>query len=175
MEEGSVFQVHMPEVDIRPDLAAIFQEARKLADQETILADGTRLRRVVIISPGRLILLKDSYPPDTLPSENRIALEDLLPSEKSLKIAVIAYTYLEALRMDIRKAIPFFDYLLGFAYLEHVVWIFEGHVSALIEGCRDANYVLVDQRMLRYLDEDWRQIILSENSTVNIRVISVEN
>ncbi|NMC47774.1 MAG: hypothetical protein GYA52_13185 [Chloroflexi bacterium] len=175
MDQENIFQVHMPEVDIRPDLKAIFQEARELADQETVLADGTHQRRVVIVSPGRLILLKDSYPPDTLPSENRMVLEDLLPSEKPLKIAVIAYTYLEALRVDIRRAIPFFDYLLGFTYLGHSVWIFEGHSSALREGCRDADYVLVDQRMLPYLDEDWRQIILSENNPANIRMLSVEN
>lgn len=175
MNRENIFQVHMPEVDIRPDLKVIFQEARELADQETLLADGTLQRRVVIVSPGRLILLKDSYPPDTLPSENRIVLEDLLPSEKTLKIAVIAYTYLEALRTDIRKAIPFFDYLLGFTYLGHAVWIFEGHSSALADGCRDADYVLVDQRMLPYLDEDWRQIIQSENNRIHLRVLSVEN
>jgi hypothetical protein len=63
MDQENIFQVHMPEVDIRPDLKAIFQEARELADQETVLADGTHQRRVVIVSPGRLILLKDSYPP----------------------------------------------------------------------------------------------------------------
>ncbi|NMB62487.1 MAG: hypothetical protein GYA18_09140 [Chloroflexi bacterium] len=175
MNRENIFQVHMPEVDIRPDLKVIFQEARELADQETLLADGTLQRRVVIVSPGRLILLKDSYPPDTLPSENRIVLEDLLPSEKTLKIAVIAYTYLEALRTDIRKAIPFFDYLLGFTYLGHAVWIFEGHSSAMADGCRDADYVLVDQRMLPYLDEDWRQIIQSENNRIHLRVLSVEN
>lgn len=175
MNRENIFQVHMPEVDIRPDLKVIFQEARELADQETLLADGTLQRRVVIVSPGRLILLKDSYPPDTLPSENRIVLEDLLPSEKTLKIAVIAYTYLEALRTDIRKAIPFFDYLLGFTYLGHAVWIFEGHSSAMADGCRDADYVLVDQRMLPYLDEDWRQIIQSENNRLHLRVLSVEN
>jgi hypothetical protein len=45
----------------------------------------------------------------------------------------------------------------------------------LREGCRDADYVLVDQRMLPYLDEDWRQIILSENNPANIRMLSVEN
>ena len=81
MNRENIFQVHMKEVDIRAELKVIFQEARELADQETLLADGTLQRRVVIVSPGRLILLKDSYPPDTLPSENRIVLEDLLPSD----------------------------------------------------------------------------------------------
>lgn len=173
MENDQVFTVHMPEVDVRTGLDEIFDQAKSLAEEETILADGTHLRRVVIVSPGRLLLIKDSYPPDTLPLESRIVLEELMPTDRSLKIAVIAYTYMEALRTDIRHAIPFFDYLLGFAYVGHAVWVFEGHDSVLEIGCRGADYVLVDQRMLPFLKQDWEQIIKIKAGVANVRVLSI--
>jgi hypothetical protein len=175
MDSEQLFQLHMPEVDIRPGLDDIFNQAKSLAEEETILADGTHLRHVVIISPGRLLLIKDSYPPDTLPLESRIVLEDLLPSDRSLKIAVIAYTYMDALRADIRKAIPFFDYLLGFAYLGHAVWIFEGHASVLEIGCQGADYVLIDQCMLPFLAPDWEQVIKTKAGVANVRILAVPN
>lgn len=173
MENDQLFEVHMPEVDIRPGLDEIFAQAKSLAEEETILADGTHLRRVVIVSPGRLLLIKDSYPPNTLPLESRMVLEELLPTDRSLKIAVIAYTYMDALRADIRNAIPFFDYLLGFTYLGHAVWVFEGHASVLEIGCRGADYVLVDQRMLPFLEQDWEQIVKIKAGVANVRVLSV--
>lgn len=173
MDNEAVFRVRMPEVDIRPGLEAIFTQARELAEGETTLADGSHLRRVVVVSPGRLLLIKDSFPPDTMPLELRLALEELLPSDRALKIAVIAYTDLDALRKDIQRAIPFFDHLLGFAYLGHAVWIFEGHISVLEMACLGADYVLVDQRMLPFLDPDWEQIVRLRCGVANIRVLSI--
>ncbi len=173
MENNTIFQVHMPEVDIRPGLEEVFTQAKALAQEETILADKSHFRRVVIISPGRLLLIKDSYPEDTLPSESRLSLEKLLPSDHTLKIAVIAFTEIDALRKDIRKAIPFFDYLLGFAYLGHAVWIFEGHASVLEMGCRGADFVLVDQRMVEFLDPDWKEIVEQKAGVRNVRILSI--
>ena len=173
MENESIFQVHMPDVDVRPGLEGIFHQAKELAKGETRLADGSHLRRVVIVSPGRLLLIKDSYPPDTLPIESRMALEERLPADRVLNIAVIAYTNLDALRQDIRKAIPFFDYLLGFAYLGHAVWVFEGHRSALEMGCTGADYVLVDQCMLPFLDPGWKKIVQEKAHVKNVRILSI--
>lgn len=173
MENRDLFKVHMPEVDIREGLKPIFDKAKKLAEEEIELDDGSRLRQVVIISPGRLLLKKESYPPDTLPSENRSVLEELIPSEKSLKIAVITYTYLDALRENVRKAIPFFDYLLGFACIGHTVWVFEGHSSVLEIGCLGADFVLVDQRMLPFLEPDWEKRIKGIASKPQVRIITV--
>ena len=173
MGNEQLFTVHMPEVDVRPGLDEIFDQAKSLAEKETVLTDGAHLRRVVIVSPGRLLLIKDSYPPDTLPLESRIALEELLPADRSLKIAVIAFTEMEVLRTDIRRGIPFFDYLLGFAYLGHAVWIFEGHNSVLEMGCHGADYVLVDKRMLPFLEQDWEQIVKIKAGVANVRVLSI--
>ena len=173
MENGDLFKVHMPEVDIRDGLEKVFTQAKQLAEEETILADGSHMRHVVIVSPGRLLLIKDTYPPETLPSENRTVLEELIPSDRSLKIVVIAYTFLDALREDVRKTIPFFDYLLGFVYLGHAVWVFEGHSSVLEMGCRGADFVLVDQRMLPFLEPDWEKKVKEKAGVSQVRVISI--
>ncbi len=173
MQGLDVFQVHMPEVDERPGLEDVFSKAKLIAAEDTVLQDGTHQRHVVIISPGRLVLVKDSYPPGTLPAENIEVLLDLLPGDRPLKIAVIGFTYLDAMRTDIRKAIPFFDYLLGFAYLGHAVWIFEGHSSVLEMGCRGADIVLVDQRMLPFLDEGWEEIVKQKAGVPEVRSITI--
>jgi hypothetical protein len=173
MENRDIFKVHMPEVDRREGLKPIFDQAKHLAGEEVELDDGSRVRQVVIISPGRLLLKKESYLPDTLPSENRAVLEDLIPSEKPLKIAVITYTFLDALRENVRKAIPFFDYLLGFACIGHSLWIFEGHTSVLEMGCAGADFVLVDQRMLPFLEPDWEKRVKGVASKPQVRIITV--
>ena len=52
----------------------------------------------------------------------------------------------------------FLGMLLGFAYVGHAVWVFEGHPSALTEGCRDADVLLVDGGMLPFLAPDWHAV-----------------
>jgi hypothetical protein len=52
---------------------------------------------------------------------------------------------------------PFFGILLGFAYIGHAVWVFEGHVSALAAGCREADVLIVDGEIVSYLTRDWAQ------------------
>jgi hypothetical protein len=74
---------------------------------------------------------------------------------------VIAYTELQAVTNQISKAIPFVGMLLGFAYIGHPVWIFEGHPSALAAGCREADLLLVDGGMLPYLTDNWVEIAAS--------------
>ncbi|HEY59503.1 MAG TPA: hypothetical protein G4N92_02280 [Anaerolineae bacterium] len=157
MSNIELFDPRMPEVDVRPDIEQVFVRARQEAEKETVLPDGTHLRRVIIVTPGRLLVAKDSFPPGSMPQKNLEVFESLVPSRDKRRIAVIAYTYLEALKADIRKAIPSFDYLLGFAYQGHTVWVFEGHVSALEAGCRDADLLLVDSAMLPYLVPDWHK------------------
>ena len=172
MSDPDLFKAHMPEVDIRPDIEQIFSRARDAAGKDTVLPDGTALRRVAIITPGRLLVIKDSYPPGSLPRKNVAMFESLLPSKNKCRIAVIAYTYLEALKADLRKAIPFFDYLLGFAYQGHIVWVFEGHESALRAGCRDADLLLVDKAMLPFLVHNWRKTASNVMRHASIRIIA---
>jgi hypothetical protein len=62
------------------------------------------------------------------------------------------------MRANISKAIPFFGMLLGFAYIGHAVWVFEGHSSALGHGCRNADVLLVDGAMVPFLQLDWQTV-----------------
>jgi len=82
-------------------------------------------------------------------------MEEMLSGAMPRHIAVIAFTEIKALQQDISQAIPFVGLLLGFAYIGHAVWVFEGHPSALAAGCRDADLLLVDSGMLPYLPGGW--------------------
>jgi hypothetical protein len=68
------------------------------------------------------------------------------------------YTELTALQANISKAIPFVGMLLGFAYIGHAVWVFEGHASALADGCHNADVMLVDGGMVPHLPPDWQMV-----------------
>jgi len=49
----------------------------------------------------------------------------MISSKVKRNVAAIAYTELSALTSGISKAVPFFGFLLGFAYIGHAVWVFE--------------------------------------------------
>jgi hypothetical protein len=86
---------------------------------------------------------------------------------------------IERLRSDISKTIPFFGIFLGFAYIGHAVWVFEGHASALAAGCKDANVLIVDGEMVPHLQTDWvsvaanvmkgREIYIHDRATYALR------
>ena len=159
MIEKDLFTPRMPEVDVRPEIGAIFSRARAAVAKTHAGEDGIEHRQVIIITPGRLLIAKDCPLAGDIPTEQLARLSELVPPQPRVKIAVIAYTYLDALKTNIRRAIPFFDFLLGFAALGHAVWIFEGHMSALAAGCREADLLLVDSGMLPALEANnpgWR-------------------
>jgi hypothetical protein len=159
MADTDLFTPRMPEVDIRPEIGAIFSRARAAAAQTHTGEDGIEHRQVIIITPGRLLVAKCSPLAEDIPVEQLALLNELVPPKPRINIAVLAYTYLDALKKDIRRAIPFFDFLLGFAALGHTVWVFEGHTSALVAGCREVDLLLVDSGLLPALEAhnpDWR-------------------
>jgi len=166
----------MPEVDIRADIEEIFARARSAADQSTQGEDGLLHRQVIIVSPGRLLIAKECPIPAELSADALRTLAGLVPPKPPRQIAVIAYTLLDALKKDLRRAIPFFDLLRGFATLGHSVWIFEGHPSALAAGCREADLLLVDSAMLAELekgaDEDWRTTALNAMRGNEIKIVA---
>lgn len=65
------------------------------------------------------------------------------------------------MQANVSKAIPFIGMLLGFAYIGHAVWVFEGHASALSHGCREADVLLVDGAMVPHLANDWQSVVSS--------------
>ena len=113
---------------------------------------------MVIVTPGRLLMVQPCPPPGSMPDERVAPMRQMIAPERKRNIAAIAYTELTAIRTNIAKAIPFMGMLLGFAYIGHTVWVFEGHASALADGCRDADVLLVDGGMLPFLPRppSWR-------------------
>lgn len=172
MTQAAIFTVHMPDVDVRGDIEAVFNQARAAAEQAEPDEDGLLRRQVIIITPGRLLISKQCPILNEIKKTEVDRLAQLIPSHPVRRIAVIAYTLLDALKVDIRQAIPFFDYLLGFGMLGHCVWVFEGHQSALTAGCRDADVLLVDDAMLPYLHPDWRMTALRTMRGSEIRLIA---
>ena len=85
-------------------------------------------------------------------------IEQMLSPAAKRNVAAIAYTELDAVQTDAGRAIPFLGFLLGFAYIGHAVWVFEGHPSALAFGCRDADVLLVDSAMVPFLQQDWASV-----------------
>jgi hypothetical protein len=171
--DEKLFQPQMPEVDIRPDIEKIFDRARSSADESVIDEEGLYRRQVIIVTPGRLLISKACPLPVELDQEEINRLTGLLPVNPPKNIAVIACTYLEALKKDIFKAIPFFGYLLGFAAVGHKVWVFEGHPSALAAGCRDADLLIIDSGLLSFTAKlaDWQSIALESMRGNQIKII----
>jgi hypothetical protein len=169
-----MFYPHMPEVYIHKDIESVFKRARTAAAEPTQGEDGIYRRQIIIVTPGRLLIGKDCPLAAELSPEQLAVLEKLVPRKPTLQICAIAYTLLEALKTDMRRAIPFIDYLLGFAALGHTVWAFEGHAGALSAGCRDADLLLVDSGMLPELEknQDWREQALSAMRGQDIKLIS---
>jgi len=155
---SSVFEPRMPEVDERSDLEAIFAQARSAAAGAVAAPGASSGRHIVIVTPGRILKLQPCPPPGSMPASQVQQIEKIIPPTIKWNIAAIAYTELTALQSDAAKAIPFLGLLLGFAYVGHAVWVFEGHAAALAAGCRDADVLIVDGAMAPHLVADWRPI-----------------
>jgi len=150
--------LRMPEVDESPAIEAVFGQARKAAAGEGAQPPGAPGRHVVIVTPGRLLMFQACPPPGSMPPAQTASIKQMLPPSPKRKVAAIAYTELGALQSNLPKTIPFFGILLGFAYVGHDVWVFEGHPSALAAGCRDADVLIVDGGLVPYLQDDWRVV-----------------
>ncbi len=172
-DSENLFNPHIPEVDIRPNIDEIFDRARLAADESTQDEDGLYHRQVIIVTPGRLLIGKECPLPAELSNDEINKLSNLIPVNPPRNIAVISYTYLEALKTNILKAIPFFGYLLGFATIGHKVWIFEGHPTALAAGCKDADILIVDGGMIPELEmnEGWQQEAVDAMRGSEIKII----
>ena len=147
--------LRMPEVDELPNIEEVFAKARKAAAGEGEQPPGQPGQHVIIVTPGRMLMFQPCPPPGSMPHGQVASIQQMISPEVKRHIAAIAYTELSALTSDISKTIPFWGFLLGFAYIGHVVWVFEGHPSAMVAGCRDADVLIVDSGMVAHLQKDW--------------------
>jgi hypothetical protein len=175
--------VRMPDVDEPADIDAVFAKARLAATGEGESGRPAPGRHVIIVTPGRMVMFKACPPPHSMPADKVASVEQMVSSKVKRKIAAIAFTEAGALMHDAGQAIPFLGFLLGFAYIGHAVWVFEGHPSALAAGCRDADVLLVDGAMVPHLQQDWAavaskamrrpEILVHDRATHSLRRVAV--
>ncbi len=146
--------IHMPEVDEVPNIEEVFEKARKAASGEGEQSLETLARHVIVVT-GRMLMFQPCPPPGSMTQTQVASAEQMMSPKVKRNVAAIGYTELSALRTDISKAIPFFGFLIGFAYIGHAVWAFEGHPSALAAGCRNADVLIADGNMVPHLQNDW--------------------
>jgi hypothetical protein len=158
--DDSLFQPRMPEVDEPANLSDVCDQARSAAAGANPAPAGSG-RHVVIITPGRVLMFQPCPAPDSMPEDQVASIKRLIPPEPQRNIAAISFTELSAVRANAAKAIPFVGMLMGFAYIGHAVWVFEGHPSALALGCREADALLVDGAMVPHLQSDWQAVASS--------------
>ncbi len=151
-------ELRMPEVDLEKSAEQVFDSARRAAGGEAVRPDAPDRRQVVLVTPARVALLRSCPAPGSLSPADLAVAEGIAPAAEPKNVAVIAFNDLEAMEHDVARAIPFFDLLAKLGYLGHAVWIFEGHVSAMAAGCRDADLLIVDDGMMPYLPGNWRSV-----------------
>ena len=169
-----LFTPRMAEVQPVPDIEKLFADVRKLA------ARPEQPRGMVMVLPDRKFgIWPESRAPQSPSAVERIEL--IVPSSIKRNIAVIAYTgfaqetFPATSAIDGNKAIPFLGILFGLSYIGHSVWIFEGHPTALVAGCRDADLLIVDSAMLPFLPTGWEdeaaKVMRNPNIMVHDRTI----
>ena len=157
-EARPAFEMRMPQVDLSRDAEAVFDAARRAASGESVRPDAPDRRQIVLVTPARVAMLQSCPAPGSLSAADLAAAEGIAPSGVPKNIAAVAYNDLDALHDEAKRAIPFFDLLRQLGYLGHAVWIFEGHVSAMGPGCRDADVLIVDDGMMPYMPGNWRSV-----------------
>ena len=178
-EDPSLFEPRMPEVELGGDPAEVFRSARLAAAGASQLPGTAPGRHVVIVTPGRILLLHPCPPPGSMPEDKVAGIRKMTRSDSSRNIVSIAFTDLAPLQADLPRTIPFIGILIGFAYVGHSVWVFEGHASALAQGCREADVLIVDGAMVPFLRPDWlavasgamrhRDIYIHDRASFSIR------
>src|ERR1700737_3037527 len=93
-EDGDIFTPRMPEIDERRDIEKVFQEARKAAAGD---------RQVVLVTPGRMLMLQPCPPAGSMPAQVVSQIEKLISPKIKRKIAAIGYTEFKAATTNLAK------------------------------------------------------------------------
>jgi hypothetical protein len=158
------------------DLEEAFEQVRARAALGNLVI--FRADHEYLILPA---LAKDSVSPQMIAS-----VEQTIPSTVKRNVAVIADTrWAEQASPNIQlanQAIPFFGMLMGFTFIGHSVWVFDGSSDLLSSGCRSADLLIVDSAFLAQLRADWQsaaqltmrnpQIVVHDRATYKLRNLS---
>jgi hypothetical protein len=147
--------VYMPDVAARSDIEEVFAGVRRTAAGKGA-GDG-----LVIVKPDRTHLVMPRLGESESLKSMADSMNRLVPAGTQRNIAAIGFTVFEGPAggapglVEVSQAIPFLGMLVGFSYIGHAVWVFEGHASSLAAGCRDADVLLVDSAMRPLLAPGW--------------------
>src|SRR5437868_6729670 len=103
--DPQLFEPRMPELDFPPDLEGIFAKPRRVGTGE-LTPPVSPNKHVAVVTPGRMIMMHPCPAPGTMTPSTIESVEKLLPSSARKKVTIIAFTELEALRADLKRAIP---------------------------------------------------------------------
>jgi hypothetical protein len=172
----------MPDVDQQRNVEAI------LATAWTTAADENGRGGIAILRPDRSLLLMPRLPQSAELDALAKNMERVISSAVKRNIAVIADTSFAETGQSavpslahVNQTVPFFGMLVGLSSIGHCVWMFEGHPSALAAGCRDADVLIVDSAMARFLPAGWQDtaagtmrnpnILLHDRQTFKLRAV----
>lgn len=157
---GADFTPRMPTVEPLPNGLVEFARG---------MAANTDQRELVIITPGRNVITSGALPPlNTLHPTLIADLEAIAPSDRPWQIVAIGLTERDLFEANAYQAVPFLSILEGLVQLGHAVILFEGHPSALLSVCRDADLLIVDGQMTPFLQSDWQETALTVLRQPNI-------
>jgi hypothetical protein len=145
------------------------------------------VRRLLVVVPrvGDCLLLP-ALEASSVKPEMLAVVEAMIPPADPRKVAVIGNTTLPAnvppSIQAFNQAIPFFGMLMGFTYIGHAVWVFDGSVTQFSPGCRDADVLMVDSALIPMLSENWlsearkvmrgRQVLVHDRATYKLLMLA---
>jgi hypothetical protein len=148
-------EIRMPAVHERGEMEEYFATVRRTAAGRD---DGEGL---VIVKPDRALMVLPRMEETAELKGMAENVARMVPPDQQRNIAAIANTVFQpdaggAVGLaEVGQAIPFLGILVGFSYIGHAVWVFEGHASALAAGCREADLLVVDSGMRPFLQPGW--------------------
>lgn len=137
------------------DCVRAFAEARAATAGSD--AGSQARNQVAIVGPSCNLLFVPA-PPGTVSRAQIDGSRRLLPPNPRRNVAVIADTRVSGSIVEINRAIPFVGILTGLAYIGHRVIVFDGQLSRVEEGCRDADVLIVDSAALPHLHPEWHSL-----------------
>lgn len=152
----------MPQVDTSAHPQSVFVDARNIGlGYRRQGGPASSERYIALVTPGRHVLQLNCPAPGSRPIAVVEEIRTRFPVPPPGIVMAICLNELTAVRdmRDATRAIPFLPYLLDLGYAGHAVTIFEGHPSALKEGLRGADLVVIDGGMIPFLQPDWQDVV----------------